>query len=224
MNKRHFIEEYLQGRQPLHAERPTLPDEAQLDAAEREFDRLVEAAQSRRMRRRRTLRWTAAAAAVILLAVGIGMADFGQRTSDRGQRIAEGSEQTAKCDTAKHDVQLAHVPQPVPVETTREKKIATAGKKKTARKTNPAAVSPSPPAEPEAPILATAADSLEYYITRLEEKLGDCHDSACLAQLTELIRADERINRLVEKLLHRQVEQAAQFEIMVDTTADYLTF
>ena len=46
MNTRHFIEESLQGRQPLHTERPTLPDKAQLDAAEREFDRLVEAAQS----------------------------------------------------------------------------------------------------------------------------------------------------------------------------------
>ena len=152
------------------------------------------------------------------------MADFGQRTSDRGQRIAEGSEQTAKCDTAKHDVQLAHVPQPVPVETTREKKIATAGKKKTARRKIPAAVSPSPPAEPEAPILATAADSLEYYLTRLEEEMGDCSDSACLARLAELVRADERLNRLVEKLLHRQVEQAAQFEIMIDSTANYLTF
>ena len=85
-------------------------------------------------------------------------------------------------------------------------------------------MSPSPPAEPEAPILATAADSLEYYLTRLEEEMGDCSDSACLARLAELVRADERLNRLVEKLLHRQVEQAAQFEIMIDSTANYLTF
>ena len=72
------------------------------------------------------------------------------------------------------------------------------------------------------PVLANAADSLYYYLTQLENQMGDCRDSSCLAELTGLMRADERIKDLVNKIIHKQVETAYQEEYLVDTTTRYI--
>lgn len=74
----------------------------------------------------------------------------------------------------------------------------------------------------EAPVLADVADSLYYYLTQLENQMGDCRDSSCLAELTGLMRADERIKSLVNKIIHRQVETAYKEEYLVDTTTRYV--
>ena len=74
----------------------------------------------------------------------------------------------------------------------------------------------------EAVVLASAADSLYYYLTQLENQMGDCRDSSCLAELTGLMRADERIKDLVNKIIHKQVETAYQEEYLVDTTTRYI--
>ena len=78
------------------------------------------------------------------------------------------------------------------------------------------------PAETGAVKLSTTADSLAYYLTRLENQMGDCRDSICLAHLSELMRADERIKGLVNKIIHKQVETAYQEEYLVDTTTRYI--
>ena len=67
----------------------------------------------------------------------------------------------------------------------------------------------------------SAADSLYYYLTHLEKQMGDCRDSTCLAELTNLMRADERIKDLVNKIIHKQVETAYKEEYLVDTTTRY---
>ena len=72
--------------------------------------------------------------------------------------------------------------------------------------------------------LATTADSLAYYLAKLENQMGDCRDSACLAHLSQLIKADDRIKTLVNKIIHKQVETACQEEMLVDTTTHYITF
>ena len=72
--------------------------------------------------------------------------------------------------------------------------------------------------------LATTADSLAYYLTKLENQMGDCRDSVCLAHLSQLMRADDRIKTLVNKIIHKQVETAYQEEMLVDTTTRYVTF
>ena len=72
------------------------------------------------------------------------------------------------------------------------------------------------------PVLASAADSLYYYLTQLENQMGDCRDSTCLAELTGLMKADERIKDLVNKIIHRQVETAYKEEYLVDTTTRYI--
>ena len=74
----------------------------------------------------------------------------------------------------------------------------------------------------ETVVLESAADSLYYYLTQLENQMGDCRDSACLAELTGLIRADERIRDLVNKIVHKQVETAYKEEYLVDTTTRYI--
>ena len=78
------------------------------------------------------------------------------------------------------------------------------------------------PTETGAVKLSTTADSLAYYLTRLENQMGDCRDSICLAHLSELMRADERIKGLVNKITHKQVETACQEEYLVDTTIHYI--
>ena len=80
------------------------------------------------------------------------------------------------------------------------------------------------PTESDAVRLTNTADSLAYYLTRLENQMGDCRDSTCLAHLSELMRADERIKGLVNKIIHKQVETAYQEEMLVDTTTRYVTF
>ena len=72
------------------------------------------------------------------------------------------------------------------------------------------------------PRLTNAADSLYYYLTQLENQMGDCRDSTCLAELTGLMHADERIKDLVNKIIHKQVETAYQEEYLVDTTTRYI--
>jgi hypothetical protein len=52
--------------------------------------------------------------------------------------------------------------------------------------------------------------------------MGDCRDSACLAHLSQLIKADDRIKTLVNKIIHKQVETAYQEEMLVDTTTHYI--
>ena len=71
-------------------------------------------------------------------------------------------------------------------------------------------------------VLTNAADSLYYYLTQLENQMGDCRDSTCLAELTGLMQADERIKSLVNKIIHKQVESAYQEEYLVDTTTRYV--
>ena len=74
----------------------------------------------------------------------------------------------------------------------------------------------------ETPVLANAADSLYYYLTQLENQMGDCRDSTCLAELGNLMQADERIKGLVNKIIHKQVETAYKEEYLVDTTTRYI--
>ena len=72
------------------------------------------------------------------------------------------------------------------------------------------------------PRLTNAADSLYYYLTQLENQMGECRDSTCFAELGNLMRADERIKGLVNKIIHKQVETAYQEEYLVDTTTHYI--
>ena len=48
---------------------------------------------------------------------------------------------------------------------------------------------------------ATTADSLDYYISRLEAQLADIRDSCYEARVEHLMRVDDRLQRLVNQLV-----------------------
>ena len=108
-------------------------------------------------------------------------------------------------------------PTPQPV-----KKRRKAVKKQTTPIEEPQLATASATSATEDVKLATTADSLYYYLTELENQMGDCRDSTCLAELGNLMRADERIKGLVQKIIHKQVETAYQEEYLVDTTTHYI--
>ena len=61
-----WLWQHLKGKQPLHPERPFLPSEEELDAAEAEFDRII--AERSKPRRLRLWPWAASVAAAAAIA------------------------------------------------------------------------------------------------------------------------------------------------------------
>lgn len=119
---------------------------------------------------------------------------------------------------------IEEVKEPSPANVQETPVLAQAEKKQKAiRKADVAIATKDTTHSTEEPVnLTTTADSLSYYLTRLENQMGDCRDSTCLAHLSELMRADERIKGLVNKIIHKQVETAYQEEYLVDTTTHYI--
>lgn len=215
MDKKQLIEDYLDGRLPLHPERWQSPSEAELDEAEREFDRRVAARKGRSLG---AWRWVAAAAAVVLIAGGAWL--LRPTSNEAKPPVTEVVETIASPEPA--DTTTAPLPEPQPAPL-----IAKASKRPRLRKHRPEpqqAEAPATASTETMPRLETASDSLLYYLTKLEEQIGHCTDSASLAQLTALIRADERLSRLVDKLINRQVDQALEMEMMVDSGCVFTFF
>ena len=91
MKNEQFLEQYLSGKAPLHADRLKLPAEEELDVAEAEFDRIV-AARKRPARLISFWPWvgTAVAAGVLLLIV----LNIGQHQPKQQPIVAETVEQS----------------------------------------------------------------------------------------------------------------------------------
>ena len=121
---------------------------------------------------------------------------------------------------------IEEVKEPTPANVQETPVLAQAEKKQKAiRKADVAIATKDTTHSTEEPVnLTTTADSLAYYLTKLENQMGDCRDSVCLAHLSQLMRADDRIKTLVNKIIHKQVETVYQEEMLVDTTTRYVTF
>lgn len=121
---------------------------------------------------------------------------------------------------------IEEVKEPTPTSVQETPVLAQAEKKQIAiRKPDVSIATKDTTLSTEEPVnLTTTADSLAYYLTKLENQMGDCRDSVCLAHLSQLMRADDRIKTLVNKIIHKQVETAYQEEMLVDTTTKYVTF
>jgi len=63
-----FLERYLAGEAPLHAERLNLPSEEELDASEAEFDKILATSKLAKRRNLTVALWIASIAAVLVLA------------------------------------------------------------------------------------------------------------------------------------------------------------
>lgn len=70
---------------------------------------------------------------------------------------------------------------------------------------------------------ASSTESLADCIARLEAEMDGLDDSVGSAQLEKLIAADVRLQQMVNRIVGKQVEQAAN-EFKRDSTANYVSF
>ena len=236
MDKKLLIDSYLEGKHPIGQETWELPSEGELDRDEALYDALLAQNKKASLLGGRFGGGLLVAAAVLIAAVAL----FTWRnfTSEPQPQLAEKTKEPLVREVPKSEPPIAQTSPSTPIT---QKTPITQNNQKTpnTRKTpstqnnqispstqkNPInqitqASSPIPSAHE--PVLADAADSLYYYLTQLENRMGDCRDSICLAELTGLMRADERIKDLVNKIIHKQVETAYKEEYLVDTTTRYI--
>lgn len=251
MDKKLRIDEYLQGKHPIEQKKWELPTESELDRDEALYDALLADPPQPTLKGRektsplsgsrvgsweRYGKWLLAAAAVVV-AVLTPLTWKSFMPNPQQQLVAE--ENTTRREV-NHDTSKSPTQHVVIADTTRQveehstvelqtphAKMADAARDVPHRRTrrlqaSQPAPAPEPQATASAPVLSTAADSLYYYLTQLENQMGDCRDSTCLAELTGLMRADERIKDLVNKIIHKQVETAYKEEYLVDTTTRYI--
>ncbi|MBO7119914.1 MAG: hypothetical protein J6W03_06310 [Bacteroidaceae bacterium] len=235
MDKHDFINDYLQGRHPIEQDSWELPTESELDRDEALYDALLAERPSKSPLKgdftshlsgglvgswgRFGMRLWAAAA--ILIAVAL-FTWWNFKPQDQPQ-LAEKTEEPVKpekvaSDTSKHNVVKMETSHVKLANLTREVSKVHVPRLKSSQPTSVE----EPQVEVSEPVLTNAADSLYYYLTQLENQMGDCRDSTCLAELTGLMQADERIKDLVNKIIHKQVETAYQEEYLVDTTTRYI--
>ena len=236
MDKKLLIDSYLQGKRPIEHETWSLPSESELDRDEALYDALLAERRKASLLNRKRWGWLLAAAAVVVAVLTlVTWKSF--MPSPQPQLVAE--ENTTRREV-NHDTSKSQAQHVEKSNTTRQvekhstvelqtphAKMADAARDVPHRRTrrlqaSQPAPAPEPQATASAPVLSTAADSLYYYLTQLENQMGDCRDSTCLAELTGLMRADERIKGLVNKIIHKQVETAYQEEYLVDTTTRYI--
>jgi hypothetical protein len=70
---------------------------------------------------------------------------------------------------------------------------------------------------------ASATENLADCIARLEAEMENVDDSVSAARVEKLIAADVRLQQLVNRIVHEQVEQAMN-KIQNDSTANYISF
>ena len=145
------------------------------------YDRLVS---PRRSSRR--LWWAAAMIAVILTIGGIGFLYENNRPAD-----SPADHLLALDSVADTIAQPAATPPVVQTATVRRSRQ---------RVTVPKAASPS----------VSTADSLQYYIARLERELEQVSDSDYSSKAEEIIRADARMQRLVQRIMMGTIEKEGQ--------------
>lgn len=236
MDKKLLIDSYLQGKRPIEHETWSLPSESELDRDEALFDALLAERRKASLLNRKRRGWLLAAAAVVVAVLTLVTwksfmpSPQQQLVAEENTTRREINHDTSKSPTRhvviadttrrleKHDVRTSESSHEKLAKFTREvDKVHTRS-----LKTSPQDSAKAPQPAANTLVLNDAADSLYYYLTQLENQMGDCRDSTCLAELTGLMRADERIKDLVNKIINKQVETAYQEEYLVDTTTRYI--
>ena len=222
MNKKLLIDDYLQGKHPIEHDSWELPTEGELDRDEALYDALLEEREKTPLHTGRGWGWVSVAA---VLAIVFALFTWKSQTSESlPPTLEKTAESVVLKDTAQAPVAIANA-----TRRDDQRHASRLQEPRIARRTptnqntlnTPIAQNTQEPSTAE-PQLLHAADSLYYYLTQLENQMGDCRDSTCLAELTGLMRADERIKDLVNKIIHKQVETAYQEEYLVDTTTRYI--
>ena len=221
MDKKLLIDEYLQGKHPIEQEKWELPTESELDRDEALFDTLLDEKKNS-PRFTKSMGRALLAIAAVLIAVLALFTWKNFKPQDQPQ-LAINTEKTIKQEKVPSDTSKLNVVK------SQTQHVKLANLTRYDRKHNVPRLKTSQPSSVEEPqtstktvVLKDAADSLYYYLTQLENQMGDCRDSTCLAELTGLMRADERIKDLVNKIINKQVETAYKEEYLVDTTTRYI--
>ena len=220
MNKKLLINDYLQGKHPIEHDSWELPTEGELDRDEALYDAILAERKNRTpLLRGRGWGWVSVAA--VLVAV-FTLFTWKSQTQEPLPPSVEKTAEVIVPEDATHTSQnkdtcllpsaRVHIAIGTRTYSNRHASRLKTPRKEVAETTQ----------KEDTPILANAADSLYYYLTQLENQMGDCRDSTCLAELTGLMRADERIKDLVSKIIHKQVETAYEEEYLVDTTTRYI--
>ena len=221
MDKKLLIDSYLEGKHPIEQKKWELPSESELDRDDALYDEiLAEKKNKTPLLRGRGWGWVSAAAVLI---AAVALFTWWNFKPQQPTQLAEKTEEPVEQkDTPKviekDDVDKSQTSHVKLADLTREVDKVNVPRSKT----TPVKPAEEPQPQTEAVVLTNAADSLYYYLTQLENQMGDCRDSTCLAELTGLMKADERIKDLVNKIIHKQVETAYQEEYLVDTTTHYI--
>ena len=221
MDKKLLIDEYLQGKHPIEQEKWELPTENELDRDEALFDALL-AERKKGSRFTKSMGRALLAIAAVLIAA-IALFTWWNFKPQQPTQLAEKTEEPVEQKDASKVIEKRDVVK------TQTSNVTLANVKRDNRKRQTSRLESSQPTiadkvqtASETPVLTNTADSLYYYLTLLENQMGDCRDSTCLAELTDLMRADERIKDLVNKIINKQVETAYKEEYLVDTTTRYI--
>ena len=221
MDKKLLIDEYLQGKHPIEHKSWQLPSESELDRDEALFDALLNEKENRTPLLKRSNWWWVSAAAV-LVAV-LALFTWKSFKSEKQPQLAEKTEELVPQEDTTKVIEKDNVDKSPTTHVMLANDTRENGQRHTRRlESSQPTIADKPQTSTETPVLANAADSLYYYLTQLESQMGDCRDSTCLAELTGLMRADERIKNLVQKIIHKQVETAYKEEYLVDTTTRYI--
>ena len=236
MDKKLLIDSYLQGKRPIEHETWSLPSESELDRDEALYDALLAERRKASLLNRKRWGWLLAAAAVVVAVLTL-VTRKSFIPSPQPQLVVEentthrqashntspnSSQNVAISDTTRRVEKLNVVRSQ-----TQHVKLANLTRQNynsgtpNLKRQHEASVE-EPQTSTKNLVLKDAADSLYYYLTQLENQMGDCRDSTCLAELTGLMRADERIKDLVNKIINKQVETAYKEEYLVDTTTRYI--
>lgn len=153
------------------------------------YDQMV----SSRHAKRHALRWAAAAVVTILLTAGafvLWTKDTGTDTSRTHSTTSVPTPVTAQADSAVHR-------EDAPIEA----------------KPRTLAATPHPikrTVHQQAASSSTTADSLQIYIERLERELAQVTDSSYTTKAEQIIRADARLQRLVQRIMMGEITRNSQ--------------
>ena len=220
MTNKFSLEQYLAGRQPLQPERTALPTDAELEAAEAEYDRCV-SEQNELSRHRagtplhygRGWGWVLSIAAAVILTFLL-WPERQEKTIEQPEQqvvIAE-VQQPEKQDVIDVKKEKRHVPMIV-----QEPQVIV--QSVPVRRTDENLTHQEVAVESE----ALRSDSFDYYLARLESEMEAMDDSVSLAQLEKLISADARLRQLVNRIVNGEVQQALNVA-KPDSTTEYLNF
>lgn len=153
------------------------------------YDQMV----SSRHAKRHALRWAAAAVVTILLTAGafvLWTKDTGTDTSRTHSTTSVPTPVTAQADSAVHR-------EDAPIEAKPRTLAATPRPIKRA-------------VHQQAASSSTTADSLQIYIERLERELAQVTDSSYTTKAEQIIRADARLQRLVQRIMMGEITRNSQ--------------